>query len=82
MTPLYSPGDYVFCHRLFRPPQPGDIVIAKTTNYGMIIKKVASINSVKRTVRLQGIHWESVDSIQIGDIPFEQILWKVLFSFP
>jgi hypothetical protein len=45
-----------------------------------MIKKVLSVNAVQRTFTATGLNHESVSSQQMGAIPFDAVLGRVICS--
>lgn len=76
MLPVLRHGDYVFL--LKWRIKKGDIVVVNHPHFGDIIKRVKSIENAKIT--LSGDNSSSVNSDQIGEVSYENLLGKVLFK--
>lgn len=77
MLPALDQGDFVIIIKC--RPQIGDIVVAKHSKYGEIIKRVSKINSTG--YELSGDNNKSINSKKIGFISPKNILGKVLLRF-
>lgn len=81
MAPLYYEGDYILCKKVKdrKKLKTGDIVIARTKSYGNIIKEISEIK--EDGIRLKGTNIQSISTEEMGTIPFDRILFKVIFNF-
>mgnify|MGYP000858392723 CR=1 FL=1 len=80
LYPQYKNGDFVIIARspfLFGKIKVGDVIAFHHDQYGMMIKKVVKIQGNGYDVR--GSMVESIDSRQLGLIPFESVLGKVIW---
>ena len=80
LYPQYKNGDFVIIARspfLFGKIKVGDVIAFHHAQYGMMIKKVLEIHSNGYDVR--GSIVESVDSRQLGLMPFNTVLGKVIW---
>ncbi len=81
LSPFFLPGDYVVIGtmvKLFGRIKKGDIVIFIHPGYGQLIKEVESIHPETQTVEVKGTHPLSVTTAQLGKIPLDSIVGKVL----
>ena len=76
MLPFLRAGDYVLVVK--RPSKIGDVVVARHPQFGEIIKRIAAINS--SNYELVGDNAESVSMQQIGAVPAESIVGKVVLA--
>ncbi len=76
MLPFLRAGDYVLVVK--RPLKIGDVVVARHPQFGEIIKRIAAINS--SSYELVGDNAESVSMQQIGAVPAESIVGKVVLA--
>ena len=78
--PDYKEGDFVVLAArsfLFNSLNPGDIVVFENELYGMMIKKVQSVDLDQ--IYVTGTHIHSVDSKQLGPIHRDRLLGKVIW---
>jgi signal peptidase I len=82
LIPYYQEGDFVlvakipfFLDRL----KPGDAVAFRHPVYGTMIKIVEHIAPTDELVFVSGTHTDSLDSRQLGPIPRESLLGKVIW---
>lgn len=79
LFPLYKEGQIVFClSSSFSNLKVGDIVVFNQKDYGLMIKKIQSIKDNRYF--LVGTTPSSIDSRNFGDIPKNDILYKLLFK--
>ncbi len=76
MLPFLRAGDYVLIIK--RPLKVGDIVVARHPQFGEIIKRIARVNDA--SYELVGDNAESVSMQQIGAVPAECIVGKVVMT--
>lgn len=57
---------------------PGDIVLAQHSKYGMIVKELVAIS--KHSFRLKGRSPASVSEAQIGTLPRDALIGRLLCS--
>lgn len=81
MSPDFREGDFVvlttgpfFLKRL----KIGDVIIFKHKLYGMLIKRIASINPETAEVYVKGTRPDSLDSRRLGAIRHDAIRGKVI----
>lgn len=81
LYPFYKNGQRVLCRKVFESTsvKVNDTVVFKKEKYGLIIKKVTSIQNDGYFV--EGTDPLSIDSRIFGVIPHQEILYKVLFGF-
>lgn len=82
LIPYYKEGDFVmvakipfFLDRL----KPGDVVAFTHPLYGTMIKIVEHIAPTGEVIFVIGTHTNSLDSRQLGPIPRESLLGKVIW---
>ncbi len=84
MAPVYMPGDYVFIVTWFKHlfcSKEKDVVL-NHPKYGCMIKRVQSIDLIGQTYRLKGLSSTSVSTAQIGMVPQDMIVGRVIAHFP
>jgi len=79
MLPELADGDFVIVNRLFWSLKPREVIVANHIRYAQIIKRVKSYLPDKG-ILLEGISDRSVSSEQMGWIPRDQVVGKVIFS--
>jgi phage repressor protein C with HTH and peptisase S24 domain len=81
LYPFYKNGERVICRKVFRRTDINinDAVIFEKENYGMMIKRVTSID--KNAYFVEGTDPFSIDSRNFGTLDKEAIKYKVLFKF-
>jgi phage repressor protein C with HTH and peptisase S24 domain len=81
LYPFYKNGQRVLCRKVFgnTTVKVNDTIIFKKEKYGLIIKKVTSIQHDGYFV--EGTNPLSVDSHLFGAIAHKTVLYKVLFGF-
>lgn len=81
LYPFYKNGERVVCRKVFRSTDINidDTVVFEKENYGMMIKKVTSID--KNAYFVEGTNPYSIDSRNFGTLEKEAIKYKVLFKF-
>ena len=70
MTPALSPGDYIIFTKA-RALRPGFVVLVDHSKYGLIVKRISSVQT--DGVFLQGDGPESTSSEAMGLIPHERL---------
>ena len=80
MLPNYTCGDYVLTYRwpLCRL-NAGDVVVVKHQNFGIIVKRIASIEANKNLTLVGDNAIISTASEILGSINPGQVIGKVLF---
>ena len=81
LYPFYKNGQRVVCHRVFPSTKIhiDDTVVFEKKHYGMMIKKVTSIEG--NSYFVEGTNPFSTDSRNFGTLEKEEIKYKVLFKF-
>ena len=81
LYPFYKNGERVVCRKVFHrtPIKIDDTVVFEKDNYGMMIKKVTSIDN--NAYFVEGTDPFSIDSRNFGSLEIEAIKYKVLFKF-
>lgn len=81
LYPFYKNGERVVCRKVFRGTDINidDTVVFEKDNYGMMIKKVTSIE--ENTYFVEGTDPFSIDSRNFGSLEKKAIKYKVLFKF-
>lgn len=82
MFPSYMDGDYVvavkYKKRILKPKPRQDAVFL-SNRYGILIKRITHVDYNKRTVLIKGINKYSVTSHELGEIPFDNLISRVVF---
>lgn len=81
MSPQLNRGDYVVLLTLFKRRfiHPGQRLVFDHPQYGRMIKQVVSVDSEQHTFWAKGLSNESVSIQQIGAMPFESIVGRVIW---
>lgn len=80
MLPNYKSRDFVLTYR--RPLEKlinGDVIVVKHDHYGIIIKRILNIDTLKHLTLIGDNSALSTDSENLGLVSFEQVLGKVVF---
>ena len=90
MSPQFNCGDYVVLLTAFyighsrknngRFIHPGQTLVFDHPQYGRMIKEILSVSTVQRTFTATGLNHESVSPQQMGAIPFETVIGRVIWS--
>ena len=90
MSPQFNCGDYVVLLTTFykgnrrksngRPIRPGQTLVFDHPQYGRMIKETLSVNTAQRIFTATGLNHESVSSQQMGAIPFDVVIGRVIWS--
>jgi signal peptidase I len=81
LSPNFEHGDFVLVSKipfLFRQPAPGDVIAFRQPGYGLLIKRIESINS-DGEANVIGTRPESVDSRVFGAVRQEDMVGKVIW---
>ena len=82
LSPFFLPGDYVIVGKLpfkFGDITVGDTIVFPHPSFGLLIKKVLSVNTETHYILVEGSHPHSLTSNQIGPIHLSTIFGKVMF---
>ena len=81
LYPFYKNGERVVCYKVFRGTKIhlDDTVVFEKEHYGMMIKKVTSIEG--KSYFVEGTDPLSIDSRNFGTLEKEEIKYKALFKF-
>ena len=82
MSPEYRDGDYVLTTKipiLFDWLKPGHHVVFQQPRYGVMIKRVASVDRARDEIRVTGTDADSIDSRHFGPISRAALLGKVIW---
>ena len=83
LSPFFFPGDYVMIwtlSSLIKKLSPGDDVVFEHDQYGLLIKRILHNYPVDSYIEVEGINPKSLTSREIGRIPYENIMGKVILS--
>ena len=84
LEPKYREGDFVLAAGipfLLQQLRPGDAVVLRHPYFGTLIKLVETLTADGRSLRIVGLHPESVDSREFGPVPAEWLLGKVIWHW-
>ncbi len=84
MSPDFNNGDYVLVSRLpliLGMVKKNSILVFKSAEYGILIKKVSDIDRLKGLFYFTGINTDSLSREQIGAISRKYIIGSVLLHF-
>jgi len=81
LYPFYKDGQRVICRKVFKDTKIKvyDTVVFEKDAYGMMIKRVRSIDD--NTYFVEGTDPMSIDSRNFGALSLKEIKYKVLFKF-
>jgi len=81
LYPFYKNGQRVVCRKVWEntPIKIDDTVVFNKDKYGLMIKKVKSIENLNYFV--EGTNPYSIDSRNFGTLTHDEITYKVLFKF-
>ncbi|MCO4844470.1 MAG: S24/S26 family peptidase [Sulfurovum sp.] len=81
LYPYYKDGQRVICRKVFKNTsiKVDDTVVFEKDAYGMMIKRVKSID--KYSYFVEGTNPMSIDSRNFGGLKLNEIKYKVLFKF-
>ena len=81
LYPFYKNGQRVVCRKVFKSTniKVDDTVVFEKDAYGLMIKRVKSIND--HTYFVEGTDPMSIDSRNFGSLEQKEIKYKVLFKF-
>ena len=81
LYPYYKDGQRVICRKVFKDTKikVDDTVVFEKDTYGMMIKRVKSIDD--NTYFVEGTDPMSIDSRNFGALNLKEIKYKVLFKF-
>jgi len=81
LYPYYKNGQRVVCRKVFKGTKikVDDTVVFEKDAYGMMIKRVRSIDN--NTYFVEGTDPMSIDSRNFGALKLKEITYKVLFKF-
>jgi len=81
LYPLYKEGQRVVCRKVFQNTKIkiNDTIVFEKEHYGMMIKRVRSINN--NSYFVEGTDPMSIDSRNFGSLKLDEIKYKVLFKF-
>ncbi len=81
LSPNFKHGDFVLVSKipfLLRPPAPGDVIAFHQPGYGLLIKRIESVNP-DGEVNVIGTQAESIDSRVFGAVQQEAMVGKVIW---
>jgi signal peptidase I len=81
LSPYFEHGDFVLVSKipfLFHPPAPGDVIAFHQPGYGLLIKRIESVNP-DGEVNVIGTQPESVDSRVFGSVRQKDMVGKVIW---
>ncbi len=84
MSPDFNDGDYVLVSRIplfLGRVKVNSIIVFDTLKYGILIKKVSSIDSQNGHFLFTGINQNSLSTDKIGTIQKKDIIGSVIFHF-
>jgi signal peptidase I len=82
LSPEYRDGDFVLITKLpilFGWLKPGDHVVFEQPPYGVMIKRVRSIDTDCNEIQVTGTDIDSIDSRHFGPISQAALLGKVIW---
>lgn len=82
LEPVYRQGDFVLVFKIpffVRLPRPGDTVLFRHPDYGLMIKQVQWLTPDGEAIFVTGTHPESTDSRKFGPISKHDLLGCVIW---
>lgn len=80
MSPAFSDQDFVFTGPIWSAEyQPGDVVVLKHHEYGMMVKRIVCYCDRKQRIQVKGDNRLSLHPNQMGWIPVQNIKGKVVW---
>jgi signal peptidase I len=82
LSPEYRDGDFVLTTKLpvlFGWLKPGNNVVFEQPRYGVMIKRVVSIDTGSDEIRVTGTDVDSIDSRHFGPISRTALVGKVIW---
>lgn len=82
MFPSYMDGDYVVTVKYKKniiKPKPRQDAVFFTKKYGVLIKRITNVDYEKKTVLIKGMNKNSITAQELGEIPFDSLISKVVF---
>jgi signal peptidase I len=82
LSPHYLDGDFLLVLKFpifFRSLRKGDFVIFEHPVYGRMVKQAGGIDWQNECLIANGFHEDSLDSRQLGAIPFQQVKGIVIW---
>jgi phage repressor protein C with HTH and peptisase S24 domain len=73
MRPTLLPGDYIIVTKA-RSLRPGFVILVDHSEFGVIVKRVKSIN--KDSLRLEGDGRVTSSTQEMGDVPLSNIIGR------
>lgn len=77
MRPTLTPGDYIIVTKA-RSLRPGFVVLVDHSEFGVIIKRVQSIN--KDSLRLEGDGHVTSSTLEIGNVPLSRVVGRARWA--
>jgi signal peptidase I len=84
LSPFFLPDDYVLINtsrRNFKQLATGDTIVFTHPAYGRLIKFVRTNSQVSESILVGGSQEDSISSHKLGEIPYADLLGKVIFHF-
>jgi hypothetical protein len=85
MSPDYGEGDFVVILTipfLFRLMRPGSTIAFEHSHYGLLIKRIRTIDTDTKEVIVEGANANSLDSRRLGPIRPAAIRGRVIAHIP
>jgi len=82
LSPEFEAGDFVLVAKiawLIKRLRPGDLVVLRHPDYGVLIKRVAAVQAEAGTLTVIGSHPDSVDSRRFGAVAMERVEGRVIW---
>ena len=82
LVPDFREGDFVVTIKiplLWYKLHPGDIVVFRHPEYGLMIKKVEHLSLDGESLFVIGTHPDSIDSRRFGAVPMRNLIGKVIW---
>jgi len=73
MRPTLLPGDYIIVTKA-RSLRPGFVVLVDHSEFGVIVKRVKSVN--KDSLRLEGDGHVTTTTMEMGDVPLSYVIGR------
>jgi len=82
LSPFFLPGDFIITiktSRILKNLQVGNVIVFNHSDYGVLIKKINSIDPENQLIFVSGTHPESIDSKAFGPVNFQEVSGKVIW---
>ncbi len=82
LSPFFLPGDFAVTIKtpwMSKKLQAGDIIVFNHSKFGVLVKKITSIDTSKQFLVVSGTHPDSIDPKTIGSVNIRDVIGKVIW---